>query len=321
MVSMTESTIAKPEGASMSTTRRRWWQTGSGREELAFFLFLSPWIIGFIWFTAGPMLAALGLLFTSYDILTPPKWVGLANIQNLLSGDVLFWKSLRVTTVYTVVAVPAQVVVGYSMALLLNQNVRGLSFWRTVYYLPAVVPVVATGFLWKWLLNSEWGFINYLLWELGIEGPKWLGSEDWVLPAFIMMAVWQAGGGLILYLAAMQQVPTTLYDAAKVDGANAWQRLRHVTIPMTTFVIFFTTVTGFIFSFQIFAAGYVMTAGMPNNASLFYVLYLYNVGWRYLQMGYAATLAWFLFLLILGLTLALLATAKRWVHYEGEERA
>ncbi len=325
MSQIASSASMKPAGLVATAPRRRWWNTLSGREAIAFYLFLSPWIIGFIWFTLGPMLAAGVLVFHKYDILGAPfpgKFVGLENIKQLLAGgDDLFWKSLRVTTVYTLFAVPSNVIVGYLIALMLNQSVRGLSIWRTIYYLPAVVPIVASAVLWQWMLNSEFGVVNYALWLVGIDGPNWFGSEDWVLPAYALMTIWHAGGGLILYLAAMQSVPTTLYDAAKVDGATALQRLRHVTIPMTTFVIFFTTVTGFIGSFQIFAAGFVITNGRPNNGSLFYVLYLYNVGWRYLQMGYAALLAWVLFLLILILTALLLLTSTKWVHYEGAEKA
>jgi multiple sugar transport system permease protein len=325
MSQIASSASVRPAGLAATAPRRRWWNTLSGREAIAFYLFLSPWIIGFIWFTVGPMIAAAVMVFHKYDILGTPfpgEYVGLDNVKRLLAGgDPLFWKSLRVTTVFTLFAVPANVIVGYVIALMLNQSIRGLSIWRTIYYLPAVVPIVATAVLWQWMLNSEFGVINYLLWLVGIRGPGWLGTEEWVLPSFALMTIWQAGGGLILYLAAMQGVPTTLYDAAKVDGANALQRLRHVTIPMTTFVIFFTTVTGFIGSFQIFAAGFVITNGKPNNASLFYVLYLYNVGWRYLQMGYAAVLAWVLFLLILILTILLLVTSTKWVHYEGAEKA
>ena len=226
MSQIASSASMKPAGFAATAPRRRWWNTLSGREAIAFYLFLSPWIIGFIWFTVGPMLAAGVLVFHKYDILGAPfpgKFVGLDNIKQLLAGgDDLFWKSLRVTTVYTLFAVPANVIVGYLIALMLNQSVRGLSIWRTIYYLPAVVPIVASAVLWQWMLNSEFGVVNYALWLVGIDGPNWFGSEDWVLPAYALMTIWGAGGGLILYLAAMQSVPTTLYDAAKVDGANAF---------------------------------------------------------------------------------------------------
>ena len=305
-----------------STAAGAWRRSRRGRRQaIAFFLFLAPWIVGFLVFQLGPMVASAVLMFHDYDILSPPRWSGLANLRKMLLEDDLFWKALRVTALYTAAAVPIHVVLGYSLALLLNREVHGLSFWRTAYYLPAIVPVVATSYLWGWMLNKDFGPLNGLLWALlGIRGPSWLGSQEWVIPAFVLMAAWTSGGGLVLYLAAMQQVPTAYYDAAKVDGANAWQRLRHITLPMTSFVIFFTFVTGVIGTFQVFTAGFVLTDGGPNNASLFYVLYLYKVGWKFLQMGYAATLAWLLFVLILGLTVVMLLTSKRWVYYEGEER-
>ena len=302
-----------------SAIPKHWWQSNLKRRRIvAFYLFLFPWLFGFIVFTAGPMLASAGLVFTHYDILSPPRWAGLANIERMFFDDPLFWTSLRVTAVYTLIVVPLNTTVGYCLALLLNRQVFALSVWRTAYYVPYIVPVVAASYLFYWLFNKDFGAINGLLWSLfRINGPSWLGSEEWVLPAFILLSAWGAGGGIILFLAAMQQVPTEMYDSAKVDGANAWQRLRHVTIPMTSFVIFFTVVTGLIYTFQIFSAGYILTDGGPNNASLFYVLYLYRVGWSYLEMGRAAVLAWFLFLLILGLTVLVVRSADRLVYYAG----
>jgi multiple sugar transport system permease protein len=298
-----------------------WWRTRDGKQAIAFYLFLSPWIIGFIVFQVAPMVASAGLLFASYDILSPPKWTGFDNLRTMFFEDKLFWKSLKVTAEYTFIVVPATTVVGYSLALLLNRDVAGRSLWRTAYYMPAIVPVVATAYLWGWLLNRDFGAINGALWDVfRIKGPNWFGSEDWVMPAFILMTLWASGGGILLYLAAMQQVPTTFYEAAKVDGANMWQRLVNVTIPMTSFVIFFNIVTGLITTFQIFAAGFILTDGGPNNASLFYVLYLYRNGWIFLKMGYAAALAWFLFFVILILTIIIMRMARPWVYYEGQDR-
>jgi multiple sugar transport system permease protein len=290
------------------------------RAVVAFFMFLLPWLIGFLTFQVGPMIASAVLVFYKYDILSPPTWVGLSNVRQMFGGDKLFGQSLRITAEYTVIVVPLGILIGYAMALLLNRGIVGLSFWRTAYYLPSVVPTVATAFLWSWIFNRDFGPLNGALSLLGIQGPNWLGSEDWVIPAFIVMALWGAGGGLIIYLAALQQVPTSLYDAAKVDGANAFQRLRHVTLPMTSFVIFFTFVTGLIGTFQVFGSGFVLTAGGPNNASLFYVLYLYQVGWQFLHMGYASALAWFLFLVILALTVLVIRGSRNLVYYEGEDK-
>lgn len=306
----------------MTVRERTWWQSPLARKEaLEGLLGLLPWFLGFIAFTAGPLLFSTYISFTDFPILKGPRWVGLENYQSMVMDD-LFWKSLRVTAVYTLMAVPIGVIIGYAMALLLNQKIFGLAFWRTAYYVPAVVPAVAASYLWAWMFNPDFGVINGLLARIGVAGPKWFGSEQWVLPAFIIMNLWGAGGGLVLYLAAMQGVPTTLYDAAKVDGANAWQRLWHITLPMTSPVILFTFLTGLIGSVQVFTAGFLITDGGPNNASLFYVLYLYRVGWKYFKMGYASALGWVLFVIILALTIITLRVSGRLVYYEsGEEEA
>jgi multiple sugar transport system permease protein len=280
---------------------------------------LLPWILGFLGFTLYPVVASAYYSLTDYPILHQPVWVGLANYATMLADD-LFWKSLNVTVIYTIVAVPLGVVVGYAMAVLLNQSIRGLAGWRTIYYLPSIVPVVASAYLWAWIFNPDFGIINGFLVNLGLHGPEWFGSEQWVLPAFVVMSLWGAGGGLVLYLAALQGVPTTLYDAANVDGANAWDRLIHVTIPITSPVILFTFLTGVIGTFQIFTSGYIITNGGPNNASLFYVLYLFRNGWEYFKMGYASALAWVLLVIMLALT-ALVLLGSRWlVYYESDER-
>lgn len=303
----------------LAVRERSWWQSPQSRKEaLEGLVCLLPWIIGFLAFTAGPLIYSGYISLTDYPILQKPEWVGLENFQSMFSDD-LFWKSLRVTALYTLVAVPGGVIIGYSIALLLNQQIFGLSFWRTAYYVPAVVPAVATAYLWAWMFNPDFGIINGFLLRLGVTPPKWFGSEEWVLPAFIIMSLWGAGGGLVLYLAALQGVPTSLYDAAKVDGANAWHRLRHVTLPMTSPVILFTFLTGLIGSFQVFTAGFLITNGGPNNASLFYVLYLYRVGWRYFKMGYASALGWVLFAIIMVLTLITLRASGRLVYYENSE--
>jgi multiple sugar transport system permease protein len=232
--------------------------------------------------------------------------------------DPLFWKSLQNTTVYSVVSVPLQVIIGYVMALLLNQKVRGLSFWRTMYYVPSIVPTVATAYLFAWMFNADVGLVNALLKTIGVEGPNWFGDPQWAMRTFILMSLWGAGGGMILYLAALQGVPTDLYDAAKVDGASAWQRLWNVTIPMTSPVILFMFIMGIIGSFQIFTSVFIISQGGPVNATLMYVLYLYRNGWQYFKMGYAATLAWVLFAIIFALTVLTLKLSGRLVYYEYE---
>jgi multiple sugar transport system permease protein len=287
------------------------------REVLAGYFFVAPAMMGCLAFTLGPILASLYLSFTAYD-LNAIEFVGLANYEFMLTSDPLFLQSLRVTVVYVVLSVPLTLIVGLLLALMLNQRVRMMFLFRTVFYLPALLGGVAASLLWIWLFSRDFGLLNYLLSLLGIAGPHWLGDPAWVMPAFVLMSLWASGGAMLIYLAGLQAVPSDLYDAAKVDGADAFGRLIHVTIPMMTPVIFFNLVIGLIGTFQVFTAAFVMTRGGPANATLFYVLYLYQNGWQYFRMGYAAALAWVLFLIVLGLTLAVFRSSPAWVYYEGE---
>ena len=208
------------------------------REELEAYLFLLPWIAGFLIFLVGPLAASLYFSVTQYNILLPPQPVGTANFVTLFTDDPLFLQSLRVTAVYTFVSVPLTVVAGYLIALLLNQKVRGLSVWRTIFYLPAVVSGVAVAVMWLWVFHPDAGIVNSFLWSLGIEGPRWFSDPDWALGTLILTSLWGVGGGMVIYLAGMQGVPTHLYEACELDGAGAWRRFLHVTLPMTTSVIF-----------------------------------------------------------------------------------
>ena len=289
-------------------------------EERIALLFLSPWLFGFLVFTAFPIVASMFISLTEYPILKSPEFVGIRNYTHMITGDPLFWQSLKVTTIYTVAIVPLQLVTAYALAILLNQTVRGLSVFRTVFFLPAVTPAVATALMWMWVFHPEIGLVNSALAEIGVEGPKWLASTEWALPTFIIISLWGIGGGMVIYLAGLQSVPTSLYEAAELDGAGAWARFIHVTLPMTSPVILFVTVTSMIGSFQVFTAAFVMTDGGPVNSTLFFVLHLYNYGWRFLKMGYASALAWVLFVIILGLTLFLLRMSGRLVYYEAEDR-
>lgn len=302
--------------AKIKQSRRRWWQSRRARNQaIAGYVLILPWVVGLVIFTAYPIAASAYYSMTDYSILNEPSWIGLQNYRTMVA-DPLFWQSLKVTAVFCVIVVPGGVAVGYLMAVLLNQKIRFLSVWRTIYFLPSIVPAVATSIIWAWIFNQDYGLITGFLRPLGLPSPVWFGSTDWVLPAFIIMTIWGCGGNLILYLAALQQVPTELYEAASIDGARAWQRLIHVTLPMTSPVILFTLITGTISSFQIFTAGYVITNGGPLNASLFYVLYLYRIGWQYYEMGYASALAWVLLIIMLGLTLLMFAASRRFVYYE-----
>ncbi len=289
------------------------------QEEVAGWAFASPWIIGFVFLTALPMAASAVIAFTDWNVIQPMQWVGLKNIQQATT-DPLVWQSLKVTTIYAFVSVPLQVVLGLAVALLLNSNIRGLRFYRTIYFLPSVLSGVAVALLWRWIYASDFGLINSLLAELGIRGPGWLGNPDWALPALIGMAMWHVGGGMIVYLAGLQGVPSELYEAAAVDGANAWVRLRYITIPMISPVIFFQLVTGLIAALQIFTEPLIMTNGGPQNATLTMILYLYRNAFQFFKMGYASVMAWILFFYILALTLLIFRSSQLWVFYSGEVR-
>lgn len=289
-------------------------------EERAFWLFISPWLIGFIAFTGGPILASLGISFTEYSILSPPRFLGLGNYQQLANDD-LFFKSVSNTVYFVGVGVPLGLLLAFMMALALNQKLSGQTWFRTIFYLPSVVSGIAVALLWGWLLNSDYGLINYMLNLVGIQGPQWLFSTKWVMPALILMSLWGVGGSMVVFLAGLQGIPEQLYEAAEIDGGGHWAKFWNVTIPMMSPVIFFNLVVTIIGAFQIFDQVYIMTNGRggPANASLVYVLYLYRNGFEYFKMGYASALAWVLFLLILSITVFQFAVARRWVYYEGGE--
>jgi multiple sugar transport system permease protein len=290
------------------------------REAIWFYIFISPWLVGFILFTAGPILASGALSFTHNDPVNwPPKWVGLAN-YTLMWVDPLFWKSLTVTIYYTFVAVPMSVAFATFIALLLNERLPGVSIWRTVYYLPAIVSGVPVAVMWWLLFNSQFGMINGVLWSVfGIVGPRWLSDPPWVMPAFIVMSLWSFGGPMLIYLAAIQGVPTHLYESAQLDGANIFQQIWHITIPSITPVIFFNGIMAIIASFQVFTNAFVISQGGPNYASYFFVLHIYNNAFTYIaNMGYADALSWVLFTVMLIFTYLAFRSSSAWVHYETE---
>ena len=298
---------------------RQW--TLARREAAAGYMFISPWIIGFILLTIGPMIASLYFSFTEYNIVDPPKWVGTENFSRLIS-DPLFWQSLKVTLYFAVLSLPSALVVGFILAILLNQKIPGVNLWRTLYFLPSVLAGVAVTLLWVILFNPQIGAINQLLEKIGIKGPGWLNDPDWAIPSLVIMALWGVGQNMIIYLAGLQGVPVDLYDAAKVDGANNWQRFRAVTLPMMTPVLFYNLVLGLIGTFSYFTQVYVATNGEggPVRSTLFYNLYLYQAAFKYNEMGYASAMAWILFLIILTLTGLIFRSSSIWVYYEGELR-
>ncbi|MCX7918329.1 MAG: extracellular solute-binding protein [bacterium] len=287
------------------------------------YLFIAPWLLGFLIFIVGPIIASFLLSFTEYDILSSPHWVGLKNYKTLFT-DPLFKKSLFNTVYYVSFTVPLGLVFSLFLAMLLNNKIRGIYIFRVIYYLPAVTSGVAISLLWRWLYNPDVGLINYVLSWFGIPALGWLTSPTWALPAIIIMAIWSfVGGPMIIYLAGLQGIPEHLYESAEIDGANFWHKFRYVTIPMLSPTIFFNLIIGIINSFQVFTSVYVMTGtagviepGGPANSTLVYILYLYQNAFRYLAMGNACAMAWILFLIILGLTILNFKVAQHWVHYE-----
>ena len=267
------------------------------------YAFISPWLIGFLVFVAGPFVVSIYLSFTRYEVVTSPVWVGLSN-----------------TLKYALVAVPVGIVAGVALALLLNLRVAGISVYRTIFYLPAIVPIVATSVVFVWLLNPQIGLVNQLLQALGVAPkncPAWLDSTRWAFWSLVFMSLWAVGGSMIIYLAGLKDIPVALYEAAVIDGASTWQRTRHITLPMLTPVIFFNLVMGTIGAFQYFTQAYIMTQGGPEDSTHFYALYLFNRAWRYLDMGYASAMAWILFVIVMVLTIIIFKTHRRWVHYGG----
>jgi multiple sugar transport system permease protein len=290
------------------------------REAITCYLFLLPWATGFILFVLGPILASLVLSLMRYDIVTPPYFVGLSNFRELFLTDIRFLSSMGNTAYYVAVYVPLHMIVALGLALLLNQKVRGMPVYRTMFYIPSIVPIVAASILWVWILQPEWGLINSLLGIFGIKGPLWLASLTWSKPSLILMALWGSGAAMIICLAGLQGVPQHLYEAAEIDGADRWQRFTHITLPMLSPTLFFMLILGVIGSFQVFTTAYVMTGGGPAESTLFYMLYLYRRAFVFLNMGYAAAMAWILFVIVLVLTMVQFRLANRWVYYEAEQR-
>lgn len=302
--------------ASPVTRIRR--QRASRREAIVAYGFISPWLIGFVGLTLGPMLASLILSFTDYNLVTTAStsFVGDDNYRRALLDDPLVLQSLRVTSYYATLAVALDLVVGLCLALLLNTGFRAIGAIRTIYYLPAAVSGVAVSLLWLWIFQPSGGLANGLLDLVGLPGINWVYSTTWVIPAFVLMSLWGVGRSAFIYLAILQRIPTNLYEAAAVDGAGPLRRLFRITVPLVTPAIFLNLVLGIIGNFQTFTQAFVISEGGPANASLFYTLYLYRNAFRYFRIGYASALAWILFALLLTLTLLVFRSSRRWVYYE-----
>lgn len=280
-------------------------------------LLAAPAIIGFIVFTLGPMLASLGFSLTDWNIGGSYSFIGLENYVTMLTEDKLFTKSLFVTTYYTLGSVPLVMAGAFLVALLLNQKVKGLSIFRTIFYLPVLVPSVANTMLWLWMFNPDFGLLNTILKSFGAPGQQWIYSESTSIPSLMLMSTWGLGNAAVIFLAGLQGVPTHLYEAVEVDGGGPLRKLWHVTIPLMTPTIFFNLVMALINTFQVFNEAYIMTEGGPNNSTLFYVYYLFRTAFTDSKMGYACALAWGLFLIILFLSSLIFMTSKKWVYYEG----
>ena len=291
------------------------------REALEGYLWISPWVLGFIIFTVGPIVASLYFSFTKYKIGDVAQWVGLENYREALFVDKQFWPSLWRTAYYSFFNVIIGVVASLILAILLDKVVKGRAIYRAIYYLPSLTPAVATAILWGWLLQPNIGLVNDILRRIGIKGPGWLTSAEWAIPSIILISLWASvgGGRMIIFLAGLQGVPTELYEASDIDGANAVQKFRHITIPLISPTIFFNLILGVIGSFGVFTLAYVGTAGGPNYATWFYMLHLYYNAFEYFQMGYACALAWVLFVIIVILSILQIRLSNRWVYYEFTE--
>ncbi|WP_081411886.1 carbohydrate ABC transporter permease [Alicyclobacillus herbarius] len=285
------------------------------KEERMFWLFISPWVIGFLAFSGGPIVASLALSFTKYDVTSSPVFVGLKNFIDIFQ-DPIFYKSLEVTILYTVLSVPFDIILALLLAVLLNQKVKGQSVFRTIFYAPSIIAGVAISFLWSWLLNPVFGVVNYLLSFIGIHGILWFSGIHTVVPSFVLMTMTSIGGTMIIFLASLQSLPTDLYEAAALDGASKFKQFLRITVPLISPVILFNVIIGIINSFQVFTQAYVITQGGPNYNSYFYVYYLFDTAFNQFRMGYASAQAWILFIIVAALTFLSLHVSKKYVYYE-----
>lgn len=315
----------RPAGNEPAARRRssRLWR----RQAIDGYLFAAPAILGLLIFTAYPVIYTFYLGFTDYNIIKSPKWIGLANYREMIFDDHLFHESLVRTIYFSALSIPLTLGVSLIVAILLNQRIWGIAFFRTIWYLPALVPAAAAAALWRWLLNTDFGLINNYLLDLGLPAPAWLSQPKFTIPSLAMISLWTGlGSTMLIFLAGLQGVPAHLYEAAEIDGASWWNRFRDITVPMMSPVIFFNLILGIIGSFQAFTVVYLLytptgsgSAG-PSDSGLLYLVYLYRNAFQYFRVGYAAALSWVLFLIIMGLTFIMFRTQNRWVYYETDAR-
>jgi len=283
------------------------------------YIFALPWIIGILLFYAYPLLSSIYYSFTNYNVISKVSWTGLENYEGLLK-DPVFWTSITNTIVYALMSVPTSVLMGISLALLLNIPIKAQGIFRTIFFLPTLVPVVATSIIWQWLLNPQFGIVNFVLSKVGIAGPPWLGSPYWSKPSLVLMAQWAIGNMVIIYLAGLQDISQDYYEAADLDGANWFQKAMCITLPLLSPVIFFNMIMSIINTLQVFTLPYTLTygTGNPANSLMFYSMYLYNNAFAYMKMGYASAMAWILFIIIITITLFVFRSSTKWVFYQDE---
>lgn len=283
------------------------------------YLFLAPWLIGFFGLFLGPGIASLYFSFNQYDVISPPKWIGFDNYVRMFTDDELFWPSMGRTLYYTVLAVPLGVFGSMVLAILLNTKVKGVTVFRTLFFMPSLVPLISAVVLWTWLLNADYGLVNQGLRSLGLEAPGWFADRKWAIPSLIMMGLWGGIGGtrMIIFLAGLQGVPDELYEAAEIDGAGRWDRVRHVTIPLITPTIFFNLILAMIGALQTFEGAFLATRGGPAFATWFFGMHIWKHAFDYWNMGYASALAWFFAIVIIVITLLQQRLSKSWVFYYG----
>ena len=293
------------------------------REAMAGYIYLLPWLLGFICFQAIPMIASLGLSFTDFDLVTKPSFLGIQNYKTAFMDDRLFWSSLKRTGHFVLLAVPLGITGSLLAALLLNQRLFGKTLFRTFFFLPHLTPIVAAAILWKWIFQPSYGPLNYLLAKIGIEGPGWLGVPSWAIPSLVIISLWRGIGGnrMMIFLAGLQGIPKELYEAAEIDGANALHRFFNVTLPILSPTLFLNLVLTVIGSFKVFSSAFIATSGGPIYATWFFSLHIYHNAFELFELGYASALAWVLLTILLAFTYIQFKSSHRWVHYASEVRS
>ncbi|MGG1676950.1 carbohydrate ABC transporter permease [Neobacillus sp. NRS-1170] len=292
-------------------TKKRW-------DIIVPLLFIAPWIIGFLAFTLGPLLYSLFISFFDWPIVGEAKFIGLDNYKTMFTEDPLFWESLGVTVKFAALFVPFNIITALFLAILLNQKIKGYSFFRTFFYLPSVISGVALAMIWAWVYNGEYGILNYFLSLIGVKGPDWLNDPNWALIAMVIASLWGQGTMMLIFLAGLKAIPGELYEAASIDGANKIQQFFKITIPMLTPTILFNLITTIISAFQQLTLALVLTGGGPLKSTYFYAMYVYENAFKYFKMGYSSANAWFMFVIVLVLTLIVFKSSSAWVYYEGE---